>query len=167
MHLSYRIIVQFRLLSSEPPLWDIDLSKHPAVSNTGVPCDRHLESTADEVCHLNIFRLPAVDGTLFASPASVLLISELVFPESPPWTSRKQSADQCKVCIFILLQSDIIEIQVKLFLRTSVFLWFSQVHKIGTQSIFKHDCTVGLVAVFQRAVPRPVALKSLREMLQN
>lgn len=122
MHLSYRIIVQFRILSSEPQLLDIDLNKHPAVSNTGVPCDRYPGSAADGVCHLNIFRLPAVDGTPFASPASVLLISELVFPESPPWTSRKQSADQCKVCMCILLQTDIVEIQAKIFLRMSVFL---------------------------------------------
>lgn len=103
MHLHCRIIVQFRILSSEPQLLDIDLNKHPTVSNTGVPGDRLPGSAADGVCHLNIFRLPAADGTLFASPASALLISELVFPESPPWTSRKQSADQCKVCMCILL----------------------------------------------------------------
>lgn len=103
MHLSYGIIVPLRILSSEHQLLDMDLNKHPAVSNTGVPCDWHPGSAADGVCHLNTFRLPAAGATLFASLASALLISELVFPESPPWTSGKQSADQCKVCMCILL----------------------------------------------------------------
>ena len=49
-------------------------------------------------------------------------------------------------------------------------LWFYDcvlVNNIGTQSVFKHDCTLSLVTAFQCVVRTPVRLKSLREMDRN